>query len=48
MGICGYHPFQITIGMCKHNNVPLNFNLVVDKFGIEYITKSDLLTLAKC
>ena len=37
----GYHPFQHTPGLWKHNTQATIFTLVVDDFAIKYASKQD-------
>ena len=41
----GYDPAPITTGIWRHQNLPLQFSLVVDDFGIKYECQEDITHL---
>ena len=40
-----YRPLSKTPGLWIHENCPINFNLVVDDFGVKYLAKEHALNL---
>jgi hypothetical protein len=38
----GYHQSTITPGYWRHNWLPFSFTLIVDNFGVKYISKNDI------
>ena len=41
----GYHPAKCTSENFKHDNKPIKFNLVVEYFGVKFMTKSNMVHL---
>jgi hypothetical protein len=37
--IHGYHQTKFTPGIWRHNNHPIQFTLVMDDFGVQYVGK---------
>ena len=35
----GYYEARTTPGLCRHKRIPIQFCLVVDDFGVEYVGK---------
>ena len=47
LGLHRYIPVKYTAGLCKYDSNPINFTLIVDDFGVKYITKANVLRLHK-
>jgi hypothetical protein len=37
LAVHGYHQTKFTAGLCEHVSCPINFTLVVDDFGVQYV-----------